>query len=232
MPQTILVVDDERDIVELVRYNLAQAGYRVVSATDGRQAVDLARRERPDLIVLDLMLPILPGAEVARTLKQDEKTRAIPILMLTARGEELDRVVGFELGADDYVVKPFSPRELVLRVQAILRRDEKERPDERIVHEPLVIDVGAHVVRLKGKEITLTATEFKLLHRLARRPGRAFGRDQLLSEVWGYGGEIETRTVDTHMKRLRAKLGPVGDWIQTVRGVGYRFRPAGFAAED
>jgi len=232
MPQTILVVDDERDIVELVRYNLAQAGYRVVSASDGRQAVDMARRERPDLIVLDLMLPVLPGAEVARALKQDEKTRAIPILMLTARGEEVDRVVGFELGADDYVVKPFSPRELVLRVQAILRRDEKEGAEERIVHEPLVIDVGAHVVRLKGKEITLTATEFKLLHRLARRPGRAFGRDQLLSEVWGYGGEIETRTVDTHMKRLRAKLGPVGDWIQTVRGVGYRFRPAGFAAED
>ena len=232
MPQTILVVDDERDIVELVRYNLAQAGYRVVSASDGRQAVDLARRERPDLIVLDLMLPVLPGAEVARTLKQDEKTRAIPILMLTARGEEVDRVVGFELGADDYVVKPFAPRELVLRVQAILRRDEKEGPDERIVHEPLVIDAGAHLVRLKGKEIILTATEFKLLHRLARRPGRAFSRDQLLSEVWGYGGEIETRTVDTHMKRLRAKLGAVGDWIQTVRGVGYRFRPAGFEAED
>ncbi len=232
MPQTILVVDDERDIVELVRYNLAQAGYRVVSATDGRQAVEMARRERPDLVVLDLMLPVLPGAEVARMLKQDEKTRGIPIVMLTARGEEVDRVVGFELGADDYVVKPFSPRELVLRVQAILRRDEKEGPDERIVHEPLVIDVGAHLVRLKGKEVVLTATEFKLLHRLARRPGRAFSRDQLLSEVWGYGGEIETRTVDTHMKRLRAKLGPVGDWIQTVRGVGYRFRPAGFAAVD
>ncbi len=157
MPQTILVVDDERDIVELVRYNLAQAGYRVVSATDGRQAVEMARRERPDLVVLDLMLPVLPGAEVARMLKQDEKTRGIPIVMLTARGEEVDRVVGFELGADDYVVKPFSPRELVLRVQAILRRDEKEGPDERIVHEPLVIDVGAHLVRLKGKEIVLAA---------------------------------------------------------------------------
>src|SRR5574341_837234 len=194
MPQTILVVDDERDIVELVRYNLAQAGYRVVSASDGRQAVEMARRERPDLIVLDLMLPVLPGAEVARTLKQDEKTRAIPILMLTARGDEVEVVT------------------------------------ERIVHEPLVIDVGAHVVRLKGKEVGLTATEFKLLHRLTRRPGRAFSRDQLLSEVWGYGGETETRTVDTHMKRLRAKLGPVGDWIQTVRGVGYRFRPAGFEA--
>ena len=232
MPQTILVVDDERDIVELLRYNLAQAGYRVVSASDGRQAVDIAGRERPDLIVLDLMLPVMPGAEVARALKQDEKTRAIPIVMLTARGEEVDRVVGFELGADDYVVKPFSPRELVLRVQAILRRDEKEPPGERIVHDPLVIDVAAHIVRLKNREVTLTATEFKLLHRLARRPGRAYSRDQLLSEVWGYGGEVETRTVDTHMKRLRAKLGPVGDWIETVRGVGYRFRPAGFEAAD
>ena len=232
MPQTILVVDDERDLVELVRYNLVQAGYRVVSASDGRQAVDLACRERPDLIVLDLMLPVMPGAEVARALKQDEKTRDIPILMLTARGEEVDRVVGFELGADDYVVKPFSPRELVLRVQAILRRDEKETPGERIVHDPLVIDVGAHIVRLKGREIALTATEFKLLHRLARRPGRAYSRDQLLSEVWGYGGDVETRTVDTHMKRLRAKLGPAGEWIETVRGVGYRFRPAGFEAAD
>src|ERR1051325_11527145 len=148
MPQTILVVDDERDIVELVRYNLTQAGYRVVSAMDGRQAVDMARRERPDLVVLDLMLPTLPGAEVARILKQDEKTRTIPILMLTARGEEVDRVVGFERGADAYVVKPFSPRELVLRVQAILRRDDKETQEERIVHDPLVIAVGAHPARL------------------------------------------------------------------------------------
>jgi two-component system phosphate regulon response regulator PhoB len=232
MPQTVLVVDDERDIVELVRYHLAKAGYRVVSASDGHQAVELARRGRPDLIVLDLMLPVLPGVEVARTLKSDEKTRHIPILMLTAKGEEVDRVVGFELGADDYVVKPFSPRELVLRVQAILRRDTETAPDERIVHDPLVIDVGAHSVSLKGEEITLTATEFKLLHRLARRPGRAFSRDQLLSEVWGYGGDTETRTVDTHMKRLRAKLGAVGEWIQTVRGVGYRFRPAGSDAGD
>ncbi len=228
MPQTVLVVDDERDIVELVRYNLVQAGYRVVSAADGRQAIDLARRERPDLIVLDLMLPALPGAEVARILKQDEKTRGIPILMLTARGEEVDRVVGFELGADDYVVKPFSPRELVLRVQAILRREGQETGECRIVYDPLVIDLEAHTVRLKGKEVGLTSTEFKLLQRLARRPGRAFSRDQLLSEVWGYGGDLETRTVDTHVKRLRAKLGEIGAWIETVRGLGYRFRPAGF----
>jgi two-component system phosphate regulon response regulator PhoB len=227
MSQTILVVDDERDIVDLVRFHLAQAGYRVVAASDGRQALDLARRERPNLIVLDLMLPILPGAEVARLLKQDEKTRDIPIVMLTARGEEVDRVVGFELGADDYVVKPFSPRELVLRIQARLRRDGPAEPEDRIAYEPLVIDVGSHTVRVKGRELDLTMTEFKLLHRLARRPGRAFSRDQLLSEVWGYSGEVETRTVDTHVKRLRAKLGQVGAWIQTVRGVGYRFRPEG-----
>ena len=232
MAQTILVVDDERDIVELIRYNLTQSGYRVVSASDGRQALEMARRERPDLVVLDLMLPGIPGTEVARALRQDERSRETPILMLTARGEEVDRVVGFELGADDYVVKPFSPRELVLRVQAILRREGREEEEQRIAFEPLVIDLAAHSVRLKGKEINLTSTEFKLLHRMAKRPGRAFSRDQLLSEVWGYGGDLETRTVDTHMKRLRAKLGTVGEWIQTVRGVGYRFRPDGYEAPD
>ena len=229
MSQTILVVDDEKDIVELMRYNLVQAGYRVISAADGRQAIDLARRERPDLVVLDLMLPTLPGTEVARILRQEEKTRTIPIVMLTARGSEVDRVVGFELGADDYVVKPFSPRELVLRVQAILRRDGRDEvSEERITFEPLVIDLAAHVVRLNGREVGLTATEFKLLYRLARRPGRAFSRDQLLSDVWGYSGDLETRTVDTHMKRLRAKLGEAGAWIETVRGHGYRFRPEGY----
>jgi two-component system phosphate regulon response regulator PhoB len=232
MPQTILVVDDERDIVELIRYNLSQAGFRVVTASDGQQALELARRERPDLVVLDLMLPVMPGTEVARILKQDEKSRAVPILMLTARGSEIDRIVGFELGADDYVVKPFSPRELVLRVQAILRREGGENLEERLIFEPLVIDLGAHIVSLKGKEIDLTTTEFKLLLRLARRPGRAFSRDQLLSDVWGYSGDLETRTVDTHMKRLRSKLGPVAIWIETVRGLGYRFRPEGYQASD
>jgi two-component system phosphate regulon response regulator PhoB len=232
MSQTILVVDDEKDIVDLMRYNLVQAGFRVVSAFDGQQALDLARRERPDLVVLDLMLPTLPGTEVARLLRQEEKTRSIPIVILTARGSEVDRIVGFELGADDYVVKPFSPRELVLRVQAILRRDVRDEGEEKITFDPLVIDLAAHVVRLKGREVGLTATEFKLLHRLARRPGRAFSRDQLLSDVWGYSGDLETRTVDTHMKRLRAKLGLVGSWIETVRGHGYRFRPEGHEERD
>jgi two-component system, OmpR family, phosphate regulon response regulator PhoB len=232
MPQHILIVDDERDIVELVRYNLVQAGFRVTAATDGQQALDMARRDRPDLVVLDLMLPLMPGTEVARLLRQEEKTRDIPIIMLTARGSEVDRIVGFELGADDYVIKPFSPRELVLRVQAILRRESRDEKEERIVFDPLVIDLGEHAVRLKGREVVLTATEFKLLHRLARRPGRAFSRDQLLSEVWGYSGDLETRTVDTHMKRLRAKLGIVGAWIETVRGLGYRFRPEGWETTD
>lgn len=227
MPQTILVVDDERDIVDLVRHHLVQAGYRVITASDGRQAIDLARRDRPHLVVLDLMLPVLPGAEVARSLRQGEETRDIPILMLTARGEEVDRIVGLELGADDYVVKPFSPRELVLRVQAILRREGHQEPHETLQFDALQIDLSAHVVRVKGREIKLTITEFNLLHRLAQRPGRVFSRDRLLSEVWGYGGDVETRTVDTHMKRLRSKLGGLGEWIETVRGVGYRFRPEG-----
>ena len=232
MAQTVLVVDDERDIVELLRYHLTQGGYRVVSATDGHEAVELARRERPSLIVLDLMLPSLPGTEVARILKQDDRTRSVPIVMLTARGEEVDRIVGFELGADDYVIKPFSPRELVLRIQAILRREARDEPEKRLVFEPLVIDLAAHTVQLGGVEVGLTITEFRLLHRLVRRPGRAYSRDQLLSDVWGYGGEAETRTVDTHVKRLRAKLKEVGSWIQTVRGVGYRFRPEGLEPVD
>ncbi len=230
MPQTVLVVDDERDIVELLRYHLTQAGFRVQSAGDGRLALEMARRDPPDLILLDLMLPVLAGTEVARLLRQGERTRNVPIIMLTARGEEVDRVVGFELGADDYVVKPFSPREIVLRVQAVLRREEghPEATEERpMSYGDLVIDPASHTVRHAGRELDLTTTEFKLLERLARRPGRAFSRDQLLSEVWGYGGDVETRTVDTHVKRLRAKLGTAGEWIQTVRGVGYRFRPEG-----
>jgi two-component system phosphate regulon response regulator PhoB len=152
--------------------------------------------------------------------------------MLTARGEEVDRVVGFELGADDYVVKPFSPRELILRVQAMLRREVAEETERPLTFPPLLIDLAAHSVKISGRELDLTGTEFKLLHRLARRPGRAFSRDQLLSEVWGYTEDVESRTVDTHVKRLRAKLGKVGDWIQTVRGVGYRFRPDGVESSD
>src|SRR2546428_9302414 len=170
------------------------------------------------------MLPALSGMEVARLIRQDERTRRIPILMLTARGDEVDRVVGFEIGADDYVVKPFSPRELVLRIQAILRREAEEDSAKPLAFGPLIIDLGGHTVRLKGKEITLTATEFKLLHRMARRPGRGFSRDHLLSEVWGYRGAILTPTLDPHMKRLQIQLGAVDGRIQGVPGVGYRVR--------
>lgn len=232
MAHTILVVDDERDILELVRLHLTQAGFRVQTASDGRQALEAARRIPPDLIILDLMLPLMTGTEVARELRTGDKTRSIPILMLTARGEEVDRVVGFELGADDYVVKPFSPRELILRVQAILRREASPHEDRPLIFPPLTIDSVSHSVSLSGRELNLTSTEFKLLHRLAKRPGRAFSRDQLLSDVWGYTEDVESRTVDTHVKRLRAKLGRIGEWIQTVRGLGYRFRPDGVASED
>ena len=223
MAQTVLVVDDERDIVELVRYNLVQAGFRVVSAADGRQAIDLARRERPDLIVLDLMLPVVPGAEVARALKKDEATRRIPILMLTARGEEVDRVVGFELGADDFVTKPFSVRELVLRARAVLRRGVNGESD--VLQEkvgPLRIDVSAHRAFVGAEEIALTALEFKLLATFMSRVGRLQTRGTLLRDVWGVSGELQTRTVDTHVKRLREKLGPGRDLVETVRGSGYR----------
>jgi len=226
MPQTVLVVDDERDIVELVRYNLAQAGFRVVSATDGRQAIDLARREKPDLIVLDLMLPVLPGAEVARILKQDEKTREIPIVMLTARGEEVDRVVGFELGADDYVVKPFSVRELLLRVQAVLRRSQGGPAisvPATITFGRLRIDREAPSVLVDDREVALTALELRLLCTLYERRSRVQSRSVLLDDVWSVSGENATRTVDTHVKRLREKLGPVGSYIETIRGIGYRF---------
>jgi len=225
MAERVLLVDDDTRLTAMLSEYLAAAGFLVESRPTGQGGLAALERGGWDAVVLDLMLPDLEGFEVCRRIRGQSD---IPILMLTARGEEVDRVVGFELGADDYVVKPFSPRELVLRVQAILRREGQETGECRIVYDPLVIDLEAHTVRLKGKEVGLTSTEFKLLQRLARRPGRAFSRDQLLSEVWGYGGDLETRTVDTHVKRLRAKLGEIGAWIETVRGLGYRFRPAGF----
>jgi two-component system phosphate regulon response regulator PhoB len=226
MTEHILIVDDEADIVELLDYNLRQAGYTVVNARDGASALAAVRRQRPDLIVLDLMLPDIPGTEVCRRLRKDADTEAIPILMLTARAGEIDRVVGFEVGADDYVVKPFSPREIVLRVQALLRR-ARPRTDgevERLRMGVLEIDVQRHRVVVDNEEIPLTALEFKLLLDLASRRGRVQRRDDLLERVWGYAPGIETRTVDTHVKRLREKLGAARDYIETVRGVGYRMR--------
>lgn len=225
LTKSILVVEDEKDIADLVEYHLRQSGFKVIQADSGPSGLEQARRLRPALIVLDLMLPGMDGRDVCRSLKSDPATRNIPVVMLTAKAEEVDRIVGFELGADDYVTKPFSPRELVLRVKAILRRRTEVEAGEKVIQvEGLSIDVDRHVVSLKGKPIPLTSTEFKLLYELASHRGRVKTRQYLLDRVWGYTYEGYARTVDTHIRRLREKLGPAGDWIETIRGVGYRFR--------
>jgi two-component system phosphate regulon response regulator PhoB len=221
----ILVVDDEPDIVDLVRYNLEKAGCTVVAVMDGESALQEIERRLPDLIILDLMLPGIDGTEVCRLLRQRDTTRTIPIIMLTAKGEEIDRVVGLELGADDYIVKPFSPRELVLRVKAILRRTIPQHEDTlpfRI--GPFTIDLTGYRVEVDDHPVVLTSTEFKLLTTLIERRGRIQTREHLLSAVWGYDYAGYERTVDTHIKRLREKLGPAREWIETIRGIGYRFR--------
>lgn len=224
MADTILVVDDEQDVLDLVVYNLRKAGFKTLAAADGQTALQKARDDLPNLIVLDLMLPKLDGAEVCKMLKADTKTAHIPIIMLTAKAEELDRVVGLEIGADDYVTKPFSPRELLLRIRLILRRTRGEaKPTEILKCGDLVVDTARHGVSIKGQEVELTATEFKLLATLMERRGRVQTRDRLLTDVWGYEGDVDTRTVDTHVRRLREKMGKAADYIETVRGVGYRF---------
>ncbi len=221
----ILVVEDERDLRQVLEYNLRHAGFQVVLAATGTEGIALAREHGPGLVLLDLMLPDISGTEVCRVLKEDPRTRATPIVMVTARGEEIDRVVGFELGAEDYIVKPFSVRELLLRVQAILRRQRGEaRPSaEPIEFGVLRIDREAHRVWVEGKEIELTALEFKLLVTLYDRRNRVQSRAALLDDVWGIQADITTRTVDTHVKRLREKLDSARDYVETVRGVGYRF---------
>jgi two-component system phosphate regulon response regulator PhoB len=224
MKAKILVVDDEPDAVELIQFNLKSAGYDVASASDGAEALKKARALLPSLIVLDLMLPEVDGLEVCKILRRDPLTSGIPIVMLTAKAGEVDRVLGLELGADDYVTKPFSPRELVLRIKRLLRKDpESEGTKTRLKIKDLFIDVPAHRAEIKGKLVDLTATEFKLLTLLAQRRGRVQSRDKLLQDVWGYDSLIDTRTVDTHMRRLREKLGSAAHYLDTVRGVGYRF---------
>jgi two-component system phosphate regulon response regulator PhoB len=222
--QKILVVDDEPEAIELVAFNLKQAGFDVASAADGAEALKKARALQPSLIVLDLMLPEMDGLEVCKILRREPATKAIPIIMLTAKAEEIDRVLGLELGADDYLTKPFSPRELVLRVKKVLQRGRAEGDEEKTMKfGDLLIDTPRHLVSWRGKAIELTATEFKLLSVLARRRGRVQSRDALLRDVWEYDSLIDTRTVDTHMRRLREKLGPAAKFLDTVRGVGYRF---------
>jgi len=220
----ILVVDDEPDAVELVEFNLKNASFEVITAADGAEALKKARSTLPDLILLDLMIPEVDGLEVCKLLRRDAATAGIPILMLTAKAAEIDRVLGLELGADDYVTKPFSPRELMLRIKGLLRRRETtETKAERMQFGDLVLDVPAHSVTVNNKRVELTATEFKLLTILAHRRGRVQSRDQLLKDVWEYDNVIDTRTVDTHMRRLREKLGKAAKHLDTVRGVGYRF---------
>jgi two-component system phosphate regulon response regulator PhoB len=225
MKTTVLVVEDDLDILRLIAHNLKSSDFDVVTATDGYEAVSLAKNHLPGLVILDLMLPSLDGFEVCKELKRSPATQNIPILMLTARGEEVDRVVGLELGADDYVVKPFSPRELMLRIRAILRRSTpEEQPATRWKRNGLAVDMEGHRVTVDEEEVSLTATEFRLLAELIRNLGKVLTRDQLLDRVWGYQFDGYARTVDTHIRRLRQKIGPYADWIETVRGVGYRFR--------
>ena len=224
MKPKILVVDDEPDALEVLGFKLKEAGYTPVFAKDGMRAIAIARDERPALIVLDLMLPEVDGLEVCKILRRDPTTAMIPIVMLTARAAEMDRVLGLELGADDYVTKPFSPRELVLRIKKLLARAKAaDEPMAQIRFGELEIDVPRHQVSVGGSAVTLTATEFKLLELLARRRGRVQTRERLLQDVWGYENPIDSRTVDTHMRRLREKIGDAARFLETIRGVGYRF---------
>jgi len=222
---TVLIVEDEHDMLELLDVNLRAAGFETLLAGSGERALALVRERIPDVVLLDLMLPDVPGTEVCRQIRSDPLTRDVPIVICTARADEVDRIVGFELGAADYVTKPFSMRELVLRLRAVLRRlaggGGGERPRDRI--GPVQIDVDAHRCSIDGVEVELTRIEFRLLVTLAARLGRVQPREQLLADVWGMGSEVETRTLDTHVKRLREKLGPARDLLETVRGIGYRF---------
>jgi len=223
--KSILIIEDEKDIVDLVEYHLRHAGFSVTSALDGPSGLEKARTERPSLIILDLMLPGMDGKDVCRALQSNPLTQLIPILMLTAKTEEVDRLIGFELGADDYVTKPFSPRELVLRVKAILRRKEVGQEGKKVIQiNDLLIDIDRHHIAIKKNPVRLTSTEFKLFVELVSKRGRVQTREHLLDKVWGYTYEGYARTVDTHIRRLREKLGSLGDSIETIRGVGYRFK--------
>ncbi len=225
MRKRILVVEDDQDILSLIEWHLKAEGYQPLIEKDGQRGLDVALREKPDLIVLDLMLPSLDGLEICKVLKKNEATEHIPVIMLTAKGEEIDRIIGFELGADDYMVKPFSPRELLLRIKVIIRRAAgiSEKP-VIIRYDGLVIDPERHTVTIDEVPLELTITEYNLLFELVKTKGRVLTRDHLLDRVWGYRFEGYHRTVDTHIRRLRQKLGSFAENIETVRGIGYRFK--------
>ncbi len=230
MFKKILIVEDEQDLIKLLKYNLEKEGFKVAYTTDGSLALAEIRRDAPDLVMLDLMLPGMDGLEVCRQLRRHDKYAAIPILMLTARGEEADRVVGLEIGADDYVTKPFSMRELIARVRALLRRHEPVTVNRATIQRGnLLIDPSAHSVAIAGREVELSALEFRLLHQLASHPGMVFSRDQLLDRVWGNDRSVTQRSVDVYIRRVREKIEPQPQdpkYVQTVHGVGYRFAMA------
>ena len=220
----IAVIEDERDLAGLLAFQLEKEGYKVLTAHDGKSGFELVSQELPDLVLLDIMLPIVSGVEVCKLLKKQKSTRGIPVIMLTAKGEEIDRVIGFEVGADDYVTKPFSMRELLLRVKVAQRRTgrDDDGEDRVTVMGPVKIDTSRCLVTVDGEEIILTTTEYKLLCALAESRGRVQTRDHLLRHVWGHHSGTDTRTVDSHITRIRTKLGPCGDFIKTVRGFGYK----------
>jgi two-component system phosphate regulon response regulator PhoB len=225
MSETIAIVEDEADIAEVLEYNLHREGYETLVLNRGDTALEALRAQPPDLVLLDLMLPGIDGLEVCRTLKRETPTASVPIIMLTAKGDEIDRIVGLELGADDYVAKPFSPREVVLRVKAVLRRgSEPEDPADELRAGALRLDIPGHRFFVDQEEVTLTATEFRLLQMLMEGAGRVLTREMLLTRGWGYSEDVDSRTVDTHVRRLRRKLAGEADRIETVIGVGYRFR--------
>lgn len=224
MTSKILIVEDEPDIRDTLSYNFEKEGFEVLSSPNGKSALKLLESNEPNIVILDLMLPDMSGLDICRQIKNDKKLSDTSIIMLTAKSEEVDRIVGFELGADDYVTKPFSIRELILRVKVLIKKHTTtEHKDTSISLGSIYMNLDAHVVKINKKDIILTALEFKLLKHLLQRKGRVQTRDQLLGDVWGYSSEVTTRTVDTHIKRLREKLGVVADYIQTIRGVGYKF---------
>src|SRR5688572_19354893 len=231
-PQTVLVIDDERDLIELVRYNLEKSGFDVIGATKAEAGLEIAKLNSPDVVVLDIMMPGQDGLEVCRQLRADARTARIPVIMLTAKASEADRVVGLEMGADDYLVKPFSPRELVARVRAILRRSAAVAAASDVLrHAELVVDVPRHEVSWKGKPVLLTATEFRILHYLAARVGRVCSRTDIIDDALGPDVAVIDRTVDVHVTAIRRKLGKGGELIETVRGFGYKLRDAAPAAK-
>ena len=223
MTKKVFIVEDEPDLRDTLQYNFENEGFKVKSFPNGESFLETIKNDKPNLVILDLMLPGISGLDVCRDLRMNEVNENVAVVMLTAKNEEIDRIVGFELGADDYVTKPFSVRELILRVKVLLKKRSDDIDQNLLESGPIAMNLDAHDVSVEGKNILLTALEFKLLKHLLKRKGRVQTRDQLLGDVWGYGSEVTTRTVDTHIKRLREKLGKPGELIQTIRGVGYRF---------